>query len=54
MGRLASDLALGVSTSLLDDVLALKKPNLIPPRPFFYPLAKVRLHIERSAALTER
>jgi glycine/D-amino acid oxidase-like deaminating enzyme len=54
MGRLASDLALGVSSSLLDDVLALKKPNLIPPRPFFYPLAKVRLHIERSAALTER
>ena len=54
MGRLASDLALGVSSSLLDNVLALKKPNLIPPRPFFYPLAKMRLHIERSAALTER
>lgn len=54
MGRLVSDLALGISSSLLDDVLALKKPNLIPPRPFFYPLAKVRLHFERSAARSER
>lgn len=54
MGRLASDLALGFSSSLLDDVLSLKKPNLIPPRPFFLPLAKVRLQIERSAALSER
>lgn len=53
MGRLVSDLALGISSSLLDDVLALKKPNLIPPRPLFYPLAKAKLHLERSGALGE-
>ena len=54
MGRLISDLTLGASSSLLDDVLALKKPNLIPPRPLFDPVARMKLHLERSAALTER
>lgn len=54
MGRLISDLTLGASSSLLDDVLTLKKPNLIPPRPLFDPVARVKLHLERSAALTER
>lgn len=54
MGRLISDMALGATSSLLDDVMALKKPSLIPPRPFFYPLAKARLHFERAAARGER
>jgi len=54
MGRLVSDLALGESSSLLDDALALKKPSLIPPRPFFDLMAKGRLHFECSSALTER
>ncbi|MEO1919393.1 MAG: FAD-binding oxidoreductase [Paracoccaceae bacterium] len=54
MGRLVSDLALGKPSSLLNDALSLKKPNLIPPRPFFDLMAKGKLHFERSAALTER
>lgn len=54
MGRLVSELALGVASPLLDDVLALKRPNLIPPRPLFYPLAKAKLRKERLAARTER
>jgi glycine/D-amino acid oxidase-like deaminating enzyme len=54
MGRLIADLALRDQSELLSDALSLKKPSLIPPRPFFDLGANYRLASERRKAVSER
>jgi len=53
MGRLIVDYVMGVQSELLDKALSLRKPNWIPPRPFFDLGAKMRMTYERARGQTE-
>jgi len=53
MGKLIAELALREPSDLLDKALSIRKPDWIPPRPFFDIVAKARMALERFKGHTE-